>query len=68
MKFSCFQCGECCRRLYWWDRVLISIATKTLMLKKTCNFLVGDKCSIYKKRPKVCVEWPCGEPVKEASG
>lgn len=66
MQFSCFQCGECCRRLYWWDRIVISLSTRTVMLTKTCRFLEDSKCSIYSTRPKVCAEWPCGEPTPGA--
>lgn len=57
----CYKCGECCKNLYWSDRVLISLRTKTLMLKKNCKFMDDNKlCKIYTKRPRVCRDWYCG--------
>ena len=58
----CYKCGECCKRLYWYDRIAISLKTKRLMLSKRCKFLDKDNlCKIYNlNRPKVCKEWVCG--------
>ncbi|TRZ78461.1 hypothetical protein D4R87_00535 [bacterium] len=55
---ACHKCGECCKRLYWSDRIFISLRTRTLMLSKRCKFLGEDnKCKIYSIRPKCCSEW-----------
>jgi Fe-S-cluster containining protein len=58
---GCYKCGECCKTLYFSDRIKVSLKTKTLMLNKVCKFLdKNNKCRIYKERPKVCREWVCG--------
>ena len=63
---SCYKCGECCKRLYWSDRIAISWRTKTLMLRKYCKFLDKDNlCKVYSIRPKCCSEWQCGASKKE---
>lgn len=54
---ACDRCGDCCKRLYLYDRIMISLHTKTLMLKKICKFLKDNECSIYKNRPKICKDW-----------
>ena len=59
---DCIRCGECCRILFWSDRIRMSWELKTLLLKKTCKFLKeNNECSIYERRPKICKEWEsCG--------
>lgn len=54
---KCDRCGYCCKNLYLWDRLLVSLHTKTIMLKKVCKFLKNNKCLIHKDKPKVCKEW-----------
>lgn len=47
--FQCDECGCCCRNL-----------DKSELYKDldrgdgTCKYLVGNKCSIYEKRPLLC--------------
>lgn len=49
MMFKCSECGECCRNL---DK---SDLYKDLDRGDgTCKYLVGNKCSIYDKRPLLC--------------
>jgi len=47
---------------------MVSLSTKTFMFTKVCKFLKGDKCSIYDNRPKICADWPCGEPINDGCG
>jgi Fe-S-cluster containining protein len=63
---SCYKCGLCCKNLYLSDRIKISLHTKTIMLKKKCEFLNKNKlCKIYKNRPKICKEFVCGASSKK---
>lgn len=56
MMFKCSACGECCRNL-----------DKSPLYKDldrgdgTCKYLVGNKCSIYDKRPLFCRVDKCYE-------
>ncbi len=56
MMFKCSSCGECCRNL-----------DKSPLYKDldrgdgTCKYLVGNKCSIYDKRPLFCRVDKCYE-------
>lgn len=61
MMGKCIKCGECCKRLYWSDRLRISWATKTVMLRKQCSFLFKTGlCLVHGEKPKVCRDWVCG--------
>lgn len=61
MEIKCKKCGECCRKLYWFDRLSISLKSKTLMLAKKCKFLGDDNlCKVHDKRAKCCRNWGCG--------
>ncbi len=62
METKCqIACGLCCENLYLWDKFLISLHTKSLMVSTRCNFLTPERhCSIYATRPKLCREWICG--------
>ncbi|MDR3115067.1 MAG: YkgJ family cysteine cluster protein, partial [Treponema sp.] len=48
VTFICDKCGECCRHL---EPFLNIWPHQTNGL---CNFLEGDLCSIYAKRPDFC--------------
>ena len=62
---SCYKCGECCRKLDFYDKISISLHTKTLMFSKVCKFLnENNLCKIYLDRPKSCKEWGCGASKK----
>jgi len=61
MYMSCYKCGECCKTLYWSDRIKVSLKTKKIMLSKVCKFLDEDNlCKAYSIRPDVCKKWQCG--------
>ena len=58
--FKCRQCAKCCSNLAIDERIRISLALKTIMLRKKCRFLNNNTCSVYGKRAKLCREWECG--------
>ena len=64
-KLGCVKCGECCRQLYLYDMVMISVYTGTWMFNRTCSFLKGGLCLIQDKKPGVCRNWlcSCGEMI-----
>lgn len=47
--FNCDMCGECCRNL---DKNELYAELDDGTGK--CRYLVGNKCSIYEKRPVLC--------------
>lgn len=49
MKFSCSQCGECCRNL---DKSSLYDALDRG--DGVCKFLQGNLCGIYEQRPLLC--------------
>lgn len=58
---ECIRCGECCKILFWSDRVRMSWELKIFIWKRVCKFLANNECSIYEHRPKICREWiSCG--------
>ena len=49
-KFNCVEgCGECCRHIH-----LVEGLKHLQSGDGICQYLVGDKCSIYKDRPDLC--------------
>ncbi|MFH1848648.1 MAG: hypothetical protein ABH879_00515 [archaeon] len=38
---GCVRCGECCRRLYWSDRIRVSFFTRTLCPDFCRNWMCG---------------------------
>jgi len=49
-KFNCIEnCGECCRHIH-----LVEGLKHLQSGDGICQYLVGDKCSIYKDRPDLC--------------
>lgn len=58
---SCKKCGLCCKNMYLYDKIMISLHTKSFMFSKDCKFLNKDNtCKIYNNRPKLCRDWKCG--------
>lgn len=48
--FDCEACGECCRHTH-----LVSELVELYDYEKgACQYLDGDKCTIYDDRPDVC--------------
>ncbi len=63
---GCIQCGECCKNLYWYDRIIISLYYKTFQFSKVCKILNRDnKCMWFSARPNICNNWKCGAHFKE---
>ncbi|MBU0894595.1 MAG: YkgJ family cysteine cluster protein [Nanoarchaeota archaeon] len=60
-EIKCKHCGECCKRLNFTDKLIISLNTFSFMFSKKCKFLNQDNlCKIYNNRPKICRDWICG--------
>lgn len=58
---GCMKCGECCKKLYFFDMLMISFHTETFMFSKKCKFLSSiNTCIVYEGRAKVCINWKCG--------
>ncbi len=57
----CKKCARCCRRLILFERLQISIYTRSLILSAECKHLTEDNlCSIYGDRHQLCIDWKCG--------
>ncbi|KMV31450.1 hypothetical protein AB733_04815 [Photobacterium swingsii] len=46
--FDCEACGECCRHIHLVEGL------KHLQTNGVCDYLEGNKCRIYSRRPELC--------------
>lgn len=64
----CKKCGGwCCTDLYLEDKIQLSWATKTLILRSKCPFLKSGLCSLQENKPDICKKWNCGPLICGAS-
>ena len=57
----CKRCGRCCRNLSMYERLLLSIYTRSFIWSRECTHLTeGNLCSVYGDRHYICRDWECG--------
>lgn len=54
--FECDKCGSCCRNLK-----LSELYSELDRGDGVCKYLAGNLCSIYDKRPNICIVDKCYE-------
>ena len=47
--FECDMCGECCRNISG-----VELLAEYDNGNGVCKYLIGNKCSVYEKRPLIC--------------